>query len=74
MSDAAVGDGNPLPDYYLVLGNAHAASEEVDYSDLRSENPDSVAEFQHLLDESAKSQIELCKYRSRRDGQSGRSE
>jgi hypothetical protein len=62
MRDAPAGDDNPLPDYYLLLGNAHATSEVVDHFDLRSEDPSSAAEFQRLLKESTEAQMELCRY------------
>lgn len=53
---------NPLPDFFLLLREAHHASEAVDCFDLRSEIAESKAEFDRLCAEQAAACIALVEY------------
>jgi hypothetical protein len=53
---------NPLPDFFLLLGEAHHAAKAVDDFDLRSEIPESQAEFDRLCVEQAAACIALVQY------------
>lgn len=45
------GEFNPLPDFFLLLAEAHHAARAVDNFDLRSDIPGSEAEFDRLCAE-----------------------
>ncbi len=51
-----------IPKYYLLLREALTASDLVDYFDLRSEDPASIAAFKVLTDESDSAQEALCNH------------
>jgi hypothetical protein len=53
---------NPLPDFFLLLGEAHRAAKAVDNFDLRSEISESKAEFDRLCAEQAAACIALVQY------------
>ena len=54
--------GNPLPDFFLLLREAHHASEAVDCFDLRSEIAEDKPEFDRLCAEQAAVCIALVQY------------
>jgi hypothetical protein len=53
---------NPLPDFFLLLAEAHHAARAVDDFDLRSEIAESKAEFDRLCAEQAAACIALVQY------------
>lgn len=55
-------ESNPLPDFFLLLGEAHHAAKAVDDFDLRSEIAESKAEFDRLCAEQAAACIALVQY------------
>jgi len=53
---------NPLPDFFLLLKEAHHAAKAVDDFDLRAEISESKAEFDRLCAEQAAACIALVQY------------
>lgn len=53
---------NPLPKYYLLLGEAQATSAAVDDFDLRTKDHKSVEAFNVLLADSVAAQLALVAY------------
>lgn len=55
-------DLSPVPLYYWHLSNAQHASKEMDYFDLREEDPASKAEWDRLCAESSAMQKRLIEH------------
>jgi hypothetical protein len=53
---------NPLPRYFKLLEEAHAAQRAEDDFDVHSENPTSAAAWKRLCDASDARQVELITY------------
>jgi hypothetical protein len=53
---------NPLPDFFLRLEEASAASAAVDDFDVNSADPASAATFAKLVAEQAEAAVELVRY------------
>jgi hypothetical protein len=53
---------NPLPEFFLLLAEAHHAARAVDNFDLRSEIAGSKAEFDRLCEEQAAACTALVRY------------
>lgn len=53
---------NPLPDFWLHLGNAFEASDDADNFDLISEAPASAAKFHELTGKANEAAVELIEY------------
>jgi hypothetical protein len=53
---------NPLPKYFMLLREAQAASDDVDYFDVIDDDPSSLAEFNRRCRHSNEAQLKLMGY------------
>jgi hypothetical protein len=55
-------DNDPEADFWLHVGNAFEAGEDVDIFDLHSEDPASAAKFHELTGKANEAAVELIEY------------